>query len=415
MTIRQNDHGSIDRRNQFWTFRCIGQIGDPARAAPGPGNSVMQIIDRYLTRQYFRVFVITYISLLGVYIVGEFVTNFSEFMEYREVTPNFGRSLAAYYAARISSFFDLAGHIIALLAAVLVVSWMQGSNELTALQAAGVGRMRIMRSLFTAAVVIAILAALNRELVIPRLRHLLLHDVRDIVSPEGERLTPHYDNTTDILIDGQSVMIDGTLVKPRIGLPFIWNRVGHNLRAATAVFQQASASHPAGYLLDDTSPSLEEATSVFSLDGDPMLLAPSDTAWLQPGQCFVVSQLRPQQLNSNHRWLLYSSTAELAESMRDQSTFHSATTEIAMHSRFVKPFLDLSLVLLGLPTAFVSRQRRVVSNAAKSLGMVALFSTVVLGCHAAGGQALLRPVMAAWLPLLILGPTAVLLSGPLSR
>ena len=88
--------------------------------------------------------------------------------------------------------------------------------------------------------------------------------------------------------------------------------------------------------------------------------------------------------------------------------------EITLHSRFVRPLLDMSLIFLGLPIAVSSQRRHIFSGAAKSLLVVAIFSLVTLVCHGLGVQTLVEPAMAAWLPLLILGPAAMLFSGPLA-
>jgi len=46
-------------------------------------------------------------------------------------------------------------------------------------------------------------------------------------------------------------------------------------------------------------------------------------------------------------------------------------------------------------------------------GIVAGFFIVVLACHGLGNNCLLSPALAAWAPLVILTPIAVLLSEPL--
>ena len=42
----------------------------------------MQVIDRYLVSAYIKVFCICFVSLLGIYIVFDFVENLPEFLEH---------------------------------------------------------------------------------------------------------------------------------------------------------------------------------------------------------------------------------------------------------------------------------------------------------------------------------------------
>ena len=67
-------------------------------------------------------------------------------------------------------FFDRTAGLFALVAAMFTVSWIQRHNEMTALMAAGISRVRVVKPVIIAAVVVAVFAAANRELVIPRLR-----------------------------------------------------------------------------------------------------------------------------------------------------------------------------------------------------------------------------------------------------
>ena len=238
----------------------------------------MQIIDRYLIRQFVRVFVMTFVSLLGVFIIGEFVTNFSEFMDFRDSTPGYGKAMLAYYGARFPMFFELAGHIVALLSAVLAISWMQRNNEMTALQAAGISRWRIVKPLIIATAIVAVLGIFNREYAIPAVRDLLVNDIRDLVKEGSEALTPHYDNRTNILFDGDSVStVTGRIENPNLQLPFAWHPLGFNLRAGQATYQPPTNDRPPGYLLTDVEPPVDQATSVISDQGRPIILALAST------------------------------------------------------------------------------------------------------------------------------------------
>ena len=91
----------------------------------------MAIVDRYLVTQYFRVFLMTFISLLGIYVMADYVTNYSAFAR-MEADGGMAAALANYYGARVPLFFEISGRIVAVLAAVFVIAALQERNELTA-------------------------------------------------------------------------------------------------------------------------------------------------------------------------------------------------------------------------------------------------------------------------------------------
>jgi lipopolysaccharide export system permease protein len=142
---------------------------------------------------------------------------------------------------------------------------------------------------------------------------------------------------------------------------------------------------------------------------------PSDTDWLEPDQCFVASELGFEHLTGGSAWRRYSSTMDLIGGLRNASVGFGPDVRVTVHSRFVQPVLDVTLLFLGLPLVL----RRGDKNVFAAIGMcglvVAGFFVVVITCHALGSHYLLSPAMAAWCPLLIFVPLAVFTAEPLRQ
>ncbi len=378
----------------------------------------MYVIQRYLLRQYIRIFLITFSSLLGIYVVADLMGNLSEFLEHGRETGSYWQSISSYYAARIPWFFDICSRIVGLLAAVLTIGWLQRHNEMTALMAAGISRWRIVLPLIGATVVISVCGAINREVTLPRVRDALCHDFKDLTSRKGTEMTPQYDHETRILLDGESVISKlDQIVNPRFQLPAMWNGVGRKLLAETAQYVAGAGDRPAGYLLFKVQTEVESASlPSFEIDGRRVILTPRDFPWLQPGQMFMVSNLTIEQIQRGRQWQQYSSTLQLIADLRNRSLEYGADTRVLIHSRFVQPVLDLVLLFLGLPIAMTTTGAGGLMLAAgKNILMIAGFSLTVLISHGLGIHCLITPVFAAWLPLLILLPLGVAVSGPLRR
>ncbi len=375
----------------------------------------MTIVDRYLLRQYFRVFLMVFLCLLGIYVVADFVGNLAEFMDYGQENDSLTEVLANFYGARVPWFFDIASRNVALLSTVFAIAWMQRDNELTALMAAGISPWRISKPLVFASMVIAVLAVVNRELGIPRFRKELCRSAQDLMRDRAEKITPRYDRETDILFDGETaVPRDGLIQSPRLMLPRTWPGMGRKLTAATAKFRPASESDPSGYLFDnvDADRPLNQLDA-FLVEGRPIIITAKDDPRLDENQVFVASRMSVDQLRRGRQWEQYTSTATLIAGMRSGVVDYSPDVRVMMHARLLQPFLDVTLVFYGLPLGLALDRRHIVMAAAKSLLALIGFGLVVLVCHGLGIQCVVSPALAAWLPLIVLIPVAFLVSKPL--
>ena len=102
----------------------------------------MTIIDRYVLRQFIKTFLICFLSLTGLYVVFDAFTNLENFSNSAGEQANLAALLVSYYAYRSLFFFDLTAPMLTLTAAMFTVTWLRRHNEMTALLAAGVSRMR---------------------------------------------------------------------------------------------------------------------------------------------------------------------------------------------------------------------------------------------------------------------------------
>jgi len=148
---------------------------------------------------------------------------------------------------------------------------------------------------------------------------------------------------------------------------------------------------------------------------EAVIVTPHDATWLQPDQLFVVSGVSFELLSAGSTWRDYASTRELIHELRAPSTDLGADVHYAIHSRLLQPFLDTTLLFLGLPL-IVSRGNR---NPFLAIGLcvavVAAFMLVKLGCQSLCLTGWFQPSLAAWLPLMIFAPLAVAMSDSLRQ
>jgi lipopolysaccharide export system permease protein len=81
----------------------------------------------------------------------------------------------------------------------------------------------------------------------------------------------------------------------------------------------------------------------------------------------------------------------------------------------IQPFLDTTLLFLGLPFVVTRTNRNPFIAIGLCLAVVTVFMLVVLGCQSLGSGGWLAPPLAAWLPLIIFAPLAAAMSDTLRQ
>ena len=374
----------------------------------------MWIIDRYMLRQFLSTFVICCVSLFGLYVVFDLFTNLEEFLRCGRDQGGVLALIASFYGYQSAVFFDQTAGLLALVAAMFTITWIQRHNELTALMAAGVARTRVAAPVIIAAIVVAVLAAGSRELLIPQIRDALARRPQDLIGDVGQPMNAIHDNLTDILFRGEETFAnDKRITKPDLHLPrpSPLDRYGQHLIAENAYYKPAEGDRPAGYLLRGVSKpaDLAEKRSL-ALDGKPVVITPHDASWLEPNECFVVSGITFQQLAGGDNWESHSSTTQLIAGLKNPSLDFGANVRVQIHARMVQPFLDITLLFLGLPLVLRKENRNVFLAIGACAAVVSLFMMVTIVCRQLGASYWVSPALGAWLPLFIFFPPAVMLT-----
>lgn len=375
----------------------------------------MRRIDRYLLGQYVQVFCICFISLTGLYVVIDAFGNLDDFLEYSEKEGSLIEVVTRYYGYRSIAFFDRISGLLALIAAMFTVTWIQRHQEMTALLAAGIPTFRIIAPILLAAGGLSVLAAANRELVLPHLRQALSVNAQDLAGSRSTDVRPRHDHQTEILLRGKQLhAMDQRIEEPNFLLPLELSQYGKDLVAKSAEYREPQDKRPGGYLLQGvTHPTELLKSPSLRLNEQPVVLSPLDTDWLGKDECFVRSDVTFDQLQGGSNWKSYSSTWDLVRGLRNPSLYFRADVAVTVHARMVQPLLDVTLLFLGLPLVLARGNQNVFVAIGLCILLALLFLVVVFACQALGSSGWLGPARAAWLPLFLFVPLAVLMSEPL--
>lgn len=370
----------------------------------------MTRIDRYLLFLYFRVLLIAFMSISGLLIVVQAFTNLEEFIQYGRQRGSLISVFVEYFGPNLLSYFERLSGLLAVMALLFAISWLYRTNELTALLAAGITKRRVVLPLLIASGSVIGLAALAREVWIPLYQDVLDRNPQDLTGELARDVRPTFDQKLNVLMNGRSIIpARQEMVTPsfRIHTGPLAEAVGRQIAAESLVAVGADENHPAGFLLRNVSipRGIDEVSSVSDADGKPILLTRKECPWLEPRQCLLVTELQLDMLRGGSAWKNYASTSELIAQLRSGSTHGADDLRVQIHSRFVRPLIDWTVLLIGLPIVLVRQDRHMFWIAGVCLMLVGGFTAVVFGFNAAAGAGYFgSPAIAVWLPLLLFLP-----------
>jgi lipopolysaccharide export system permease protein len=379
---------------------------------------VPTVVDRYLLRQFVQVLIICLMSIIGLYIVIDAFGHLDHFVDYADEHGGLLKIMGIYYAYRSIAIFDRMSGVMTLIAVMFTITWIQRHHEMTALLAAGITRLRVLRPVLLAAIAVGLFAAANREWIMPNIREQLTTDSRNLGGEQEAMMQSRFDSQTDVLIGGEKIIAASQkIVKPNFVLPRHFPQYSNQqLQGTEARFLPANGDQPSGYLISGvtTPKSLLQGPSLM-LDGKPVVITPMGNEWLQHDQVFVVSGVSFEFLSAGASWRDFASTNEMIQQLRSPSTDLGADVRVAIHSRFIQPLLDTTLLFLGLPFVVTRTNRNPFLSIGLCLAVVTIFMLVVLGCQSLGSGGWLNAPLAAWLPLMIFAPIAMYTSEALKQ
>lgn len=356
-------------------------------------------IDWLMITGYFKSYFICLTSLLTLYIVVDLFTNLDDFVQANAKGLQVVLfRIVSYYAYRVPQFFDRLCEAIVLLAAMFTVAMMQRNNEQVPLLSSGVPTQRIVAPVLACACIMMTLTVLNQELLIPRIGYRLTLDRND---PGGEKemLVRNAFEPNLIHIEGERAQRKTLTVKNfRCTIP---ENVAGNLIHITA---QQARFHP-----DEEEPTRGK----WELTGcHPREVEKIDGVLdvLDEGRYYLYTRsVDFEALVRDPKWFTLASTQKLYQELQKPESTRLAAIAVLFHSRLTRPLLGMVLVLMGLGVILRDQNRHVIISAGLCLVLCAVFFSACYACKMLGDYEYLTPALAAWLPVLVFGPFAVVM------
>ena len=376
----------------------------------------MTILDRYLLILFLKIFLVCFTSFAGLFLVIHLFSNLDELAPLAEPCGGWPTLLAEFYFPRIAELFDKTAAVLVLISAIFAVNMMQKRRELLAIEAGGITPLRAIRPIIVAALCIIGLTAINRETVIPSLKDRLVRTPQTWLDQGTSEMMVQQDTRTGIRFRGKEVVLaDKQIIEPKVQLPSTMSPGNNRLSAELAAFESADQTHPAGIRLQQvTQPATLAGFRSIMVEEKPVVYSPADVSWLADDEVFIVSNVSMEEAAFGNRLALYRTTPEMMVAVRKPRSWFGNNQRVGLHVRILQPFLDLTLLLLGLPLAMSNSDRNIFVAAGISFAVVGAVSVVTLASQSLGTYNLIQPAaLSAWIPLLVFVPLATLSIGRL--
>lgn len=386
---------------------------------------MLKLLDRYLLKQFLFAYLATFLSLVIMYMVIDVFTKFEEFtspdpakvalkeqraseasttgMTLRRGKPvveqktleqikTFCRNVYVYYIYRIPVFFQRVNGIILLLAGAFTLGWMDRQNEMMPILSAGVPLRRLLMPLGIVTCFFLVLEVLDTELVIPQCADQLLRQAED---PLGKRplLVPGTFDDNRIHIEARvAYPLRQMIQHARVTIPnHILGGIVH-INSMEMFYHPGTGPDDHGWIMNGCQPA--------TLPGQNRIIRP-----MEPGQFFLQTDLTYNRLTRRPNWFLYQSTESILDILENEQGMAQRSTIIGhLHQRMLLPLYDLLLLLLGLPIIASRSEWNIFIRVGWCILIFAVVQGFGMGTAMLVKSELIDPALAAWLPLLVLGP-----------
>jgi lipopolysaccharide export system permease protein len=394
--------------------------------------TAMWILDRQRYWNFLKAYVICFVALVGLYVVIDAFSNIDEFNERAEGTAGLMMAMGRFYLIRMSLFYDRLCGVIAMMAAIFTVTWMQRNNELVAMLAAGVSTPRAIRPVLVSAVLVSLVAVVNQEWIMPPLGEELQKSHDD----DGTRMVKvnQWPDTNGIFIHGKSGFREERTIAPfHATVPTSVSGKLLELSAQQARYIPADddasplrggwllfAAHlsPADLVIDDKLARLlvplgaEDRRRlpgpIARIDDNRSLSAQDVAAIAAAPAYFLRTNVTFTAVSRTRDWYQYARTVELIRALNDPLS-DSERTGIAvfLHGRLLRPLLSLALMALSLPLVLGGDRGNMFINLGLSIATSAMFYGVLFMAQYLANNKALPPELSAWAPLIVFGTLAV--------
>ena len=353
----------------------------------------LNILDRYVTRVYLGIVVLSFVALLGIFYISTFI-DLSDKLFKGQTT---GMMLLQYFFFATPQFTYYVLPIAALVATLVTVGLLTKTSELTVMKACGISLYRAVMPIFLFSLIWSgllfglsesVLAAANRRAAA------LNHEIRIGVPPVdvlnrkwivGENGSIYHYLSMDPDVDE----IDGLSVYEFTAEPWTLSR---RTFANQAAYRNGWEGHDVW--VRDFTHREGEAIPLETAAMRPL-------AFLEPPDYFETERPDAELMS-------FGELDTYIEELRS-SGFDVVQLVVALHRKVSFPFVTLILTLIAVPFALTIGPRGALYGVGVGISLACAYWVIISIFGAIGSAGMLAPMLAAWAPNLLFGASATYL------
>jgi lipopolysaccharide export system permease protein len=365
------------------------------------------ILDRQMIVNYFKAYVFCLVSLMGLFVVVDLFMNLEDFTSNKSDFADVAKFIGVFYGYKSFQIFDRLCESVILLAGMFTVAWMQRNNELVPLLSAGVSTRRVVQPVLICAGAMMGLAAINQEFGLPSIDSFMLENRKNPDGSQETEVKGIFDMWGTLVSADKAVRKEGLLKGFNAVIP---QRPGRNsittLQAKEAYYipEQENDKRSGGFLLKYTR---HEGQMEWANEDDIVQPLGDGVYFLKTKGVDLDTVVRVKN------WFMYLPTWKLLEELDRPGNTQHATLAIVFHTRMTRPVVGIILILLGLSVILRDQNRNVFVSAGLCLALSAVFFASIFACQWLGkdesASQYVSPALAAWLPVIVYGPCALVM------
>ncbi len=361
----------------------------------------MQILDRYLIRQFGFALIFSLIAFWVIFLVVDLVEHLDKFIDKQAAFF----VVVKYYFYYTPYILVLSLPVAMLLSSLFSLGQLAKHNELTAMKSAGISLYRILLPLFILAFVMSLFVMGFGEILVP-ITYQKMMEVKTVEIEKGKRETNIILNNVFVQEeDGRIFHLATYDTKEKIGAGalvqrFEENRLKEEIRAKKVRWENN------GWLFEDGVERIFSDSSVELGHSEDLGKAKLDTLPLNPTEEYQAFdklfrldlKIKPEALAKRQKKPDEMGYFELADYVkikkRSGQVVAKETTDL--HLKIAFPFVNFIIVLFGAPLAANPKRSGLAIGFAISLFISFVYYTLIRMGQSFGYSEKLPPLLAVW-------------------
>ena len=377
----------------------------------------MKVLDRYILKTFVVSLFIVMAAMMGIALLLDLFFNYKQLLHTTPAAHQAGFwsllwGIGNFYFYKSFSYFQLLAAPSLQVAAAAALVRLHRGRELVGIKAAGISLYRVMWPMIALSLVVDGFYVLNQEVIIPSIAVELSRTLDD--------LEVHKEFAVEFVRDDINIIYAPKYLPDKqemVGIDRLMPD-GSRVLAAHILIWLRNPKFEARATIEADSAQWDPKQSGWRLTNGLRRMAKSDSALIERVPTgpegvpvdFYASKVGPRELQRHriadfYRFMSYS---ELSALVDDPMRGNRRQLQVTLHQHVTSPIMNILILLLGLPFVTGREDRNYFTSIGISIVLVIGIFALTFAATAFGSAGHISPLLAAWIPIFVVLPAAIL-------